>query len=153
MGDIKASQSGGHTSAPQTKPLSSFPIPGEVQNDNKGRSPGSRVTLAMPFPSIGQWDFMVRLRLQLREQLRGFTGFPIQPIWGTFVAVSLYMVLNFYIITKSCSFTIDQFEICRKDFLGVPEESEKGSSRWRVFRRNLSICSYFLIRSSSIFFV
>ena len=94
---------------------------------------------------------MVRLRLQLREQLRGFTGFPIQPVVGTFVAVSLYMVLFFYIITKSCSFTIDQFEFCRKDFLGVPEESEKGSSRCCVFRRNLSICSYFLIRGFSNF--
>ncbi len=94
-------------------------------------------------------DFMVRLRLQLREQLRDFTGFPIQPILGTFVAVSLYMVLNFYIITKSCSFTIDQFEFRRKDFLALPAESEKGSSRWHVFRRNLSISSYFLIHDFS----
>lgn len=91
---------------------------------------------------------MVRLRLQLREQLRDFTGFPIQPILGTFVAVSLYMVLKFYIITKSCSFTIDQFEFRRKDFLALPVESEKGSSCWRVFRIKLSICSYFLIRGS-----
>lgn len=94
---------------------------------------------------------MVRLRLQLREQLRDFTGFPIQPVVGTFVAVSLYMVLNFYIITKSCSFTIDQFEFRRKDFLVLPVESEKGSSRWLVFRIKLSICSYFLIQGFQIF--
>lgn len=94
---------------------------------------------------------MVRLRLQLREQLRDFTGFPIQPVVGTFVAVSLYMVLFFYIITKSCSFTIDQFQFRRKDFLALPAESEKGSSRCYIFRTNLSICSYFLIRASSDF--
>ena len=94
---------------------------------------------------------MVRLRLQLREQLRDFTGFPIQPVVGTFVAVSLYMVLFFYIITKSCSFTIDQFEFRRKDFLALREESDKGSSGWQVFRRNLSIGSHFLIQGFQIF--
>ncbi len=45
-------------------------------------------SFAISFPSIRQWIVIARQHLQLRVQLRNFTGFPIKPFQAPSISIS-----------------------------------------------------------------